>query len=158
MEIKELREKLNAVDDELVGTFERRMELARQIAEYKRENNVSVSDRTREREVINRVTGMVAPELASYAGSLYNTLFDLSKTYQNSLIRSESKLTRDIASALERTGELIPDRAVVACQGTEGAYSQFACDGIQVYAEAEDFAFVADFISTRCRNATIIKA
>ena len=133
MDITELREKLNAVDDELVGTFERRMELAKQIAEYKRENNVSVSDRTREREVINRVTGMVAPELATYAGSLYHTLFDLSKTYQSSLMKSESKLTRDIRAALERTGELFPERAVVACQGTEGAYSQFACDRIFKY-------------------------
>ena len=133
MDIKELREKLNAVDDELVAAFEKRMELAKQIAAYKRENNVSVSDRTREREIINRVTEMVPPELATYAGSLYNTLFDLSKTYQNSLIRSDSKLTRDIAAALERTGEQFPERAVVACQGTEGAYSQFACDRLFKY-------------------------
>ena len=133
MDIKELREKLNAVDDELVAAFGKRMELAKQIAAYKRENNVSVSDRTREREIINRVTEMVPPELATYAGSLYNTLFDLSKTYQNSLIRSDSKLTRDIAAALERTGEQFPERAVVACQGTEGAYSQFACDRLFKY-------------------------
>ena len=133
MDIKDLRESLNAVDDELVAVFERRMDLAKQIAEYKRENNVSVSDRSREREVINRVTGMVPPELATYVGSLYNTLFDLSKTYQNSLMRSESKLTRDIAAALERTGETFPARAVVACQGTEGAYSQFACDRVFKY-------------------------
>lgn len=133
MDIKELRNELNAVDDELVAVFGRRMELAKKIAEYKRENNVSVSDRTREREVINRVTGMVAPELATYVGSLYNTLFDLSKTYQNSLMRGESKLTRDIASALDRTGEQFPERAVVACQGTEGAYSQFACDRLFKY-------------------------
>lgn len=133
MDITELREQLNEVDNELVATFERRMELAKQIAEYKRQNNVSVSDRTREREVVNRVTGMVKPELSTYVGSLYNTLFDLSKSYQNSLIRSESKLTRDIASALSRTSEQFPERAVVACQGTEGAYSQFACDRIFKY-------------------------
>ena len=133
MEIKELREQLNAVDDTLVAAFEARMELAKKIAGYKRENNISVSDRTREREVINRVTGMVAPELSTYVGALYNTLFDLSKTYQNSLMEPESKLTRDISDALERTGELFPERAVVACQGTEGAYSQFACDRIFKY-------------------------
>ena len=133
MDIKELREKLNSVDDALVETFEQRMELAKKIAQYKRENNISVSDRTREREIINRVTEKVSPELSTYVGALYNTLFDLSKTYQHSLIKADSKLTRDIKDALERTGEVFPERAVVACQGTEGAYSQFACDRIFKY-------------------------
>lgn len=133
MNINELREELNQVDDSLVETFERRMELAKEIAEYKKANNVSVSDRTREREVIHRITGKVKPELAVYTKSLYNTLFDLSKTYQTSIMKSESKLTRDIHAALERTGQLFPERAVIACQGTEGAYSQFACDRLFKY-------------------------
>lgn len=133
MDINELREQLNAIDDELVSTFGKRMEIAGKIAQYKHDNNVSVSDRTREREVIHRVTGKVKPELAGYTKSLYNTLFDLSKTYQNSLMKTDSKLPRDIRTALENTDQLFPERAVVACQGTEGAYSQFACDRIFKY-------------------------
>lgn len=133
MDINELREQLNAVDNELVENFEKRMELAGEIAKYKHENNRSVSDRTREREVIHRVTGMVKPELSGYTKSLYNTLFDLSKTYQSSLMKSDSKLNCDIRAALDSTEQLFPERAVVACQGTEGAYSQFACDRIFKY-------------------------
>ena len=133
MDIKELREELNKIDDVLVPLFERRMDMAEQIADYKKKNNIAVSDRTREREVIYRMTGKVKPTLAPYAKVLYNTLFDLSKTYQTSLIRPESKLKRDIGDALERTDKTFPERAVVACQGTEGAYSQFACDRMFKY-------------------------
>lgn len=128
MDIKKLRDEINNIDDELVSIFQNRMKIAGQIAEYKKENRLPVSDRTREREVLHRLTGEVSPELAVYAKSLYNTLFDLSKTYQTSIIRPESRLTKEIKSALESTEQLFPERAIVACQGTEGAYSQFACD------------------------------
>lgn len=133
MDIKNLREEINKIDDELVSIFQTRMEIAKQIAEYKNENNLPVSDRTREREVIHRLSGAVSPELAVYAKSLYNTMFDLSKTYQTSIIRPESKLTKEIKAAVESTENLFPERAVVACQGTEGAYSQFACDRMFKY-------------------------
>lgn len=133
MDIKNLREEINKIDDELVSIFQTRMEIAKQIAEYKNENNLPVSDRTREREVIHRLSGAVSPELAVYAKSLYNTMFDLSKTYQTSIIRPESRLTKEIKSAVESTENLFPERAIVACQGTEGAYSQFACDRMFKY-------------------------
>ena len=81
------------------------------------------------------MSGKVAPELAGYTKSLYNTLFDLSKSYQNSLISPESKLASEIKKSLEGSEKLFPERAVVACQGTEGAYSQFACDRMFKYPE-----------------------
>ena len=59
---------------------------------------------------------------------LWSTLLELSRDYQeNRLTTGESPLCRDILAAAERTGQF-PTRAVVACQGIEGAYSQIACD------------------------------
>ena len=43
--------------------FEKRMVLARDVAEYKRKNDMAVYDRRREREIINRVSGNVSEEL-----------------------------------------------------------------------------------------------
>lgn len=133
MDINELRESLNGLDDEIVSLFEKRMTVAKSIAQYKKENNLPVFDRTREREIIYRITEKTQPELTVYAKTLYNTIFDLSKTYQTSVIRPESRLTKDIRAALGNTSNQFPERATVACQGTEGAYSQYACDRMFKY-------------------------
>lgn len=135
MDMENLRNEINEIDDSLVRLFEKRMQSAAQLAKYKKEHSVPVSDRTREREIIYRMSGKVTPELAGYTKSLYNTLFDLSKSYQNSLISPESKLASEIKKSLEGSEKLFPERAVVACQGTEGAYSQFACDRMFKYPE-----------------------
>ena len=135
MDMEKLRNEIDEIDDSLVKLFEKRMQSAAQLAKYKKEHSVPVSDRTREREIIYRMSGKVTPELAGYTKSLYNTLFDLSKSYQNSLISPESKLASEIKKSLEGSEKLFPERAVVACQGTEGAYSQFACDRMFKYPE-----------------------
>ena len=135
MNMENLRNEIDEIDDSLVKLFEKRMQSTAQLAKYKKEHSVPVSDRTREREIIYRMSGKVTPELAGYTKSLYNTLFDLSKSYQNSLISPESKLASEIKKSLEGSEKLFPERAVVACQGTEGAYSQFACDRMFKYPE-----------------------
>lgn len=135
MDMENLRNEIDEIDDSLVKLFEKRMQSTARLAKYKKEHSVPVSDRTREREIIYRMSGKVAPELAGYTKSLYNTLFDLSKSYQNSLISPESKLASEIKKSLEGSKKLFPERAVVACQGTEGAYSQFACDRMFKYPE-----------------------
>lgn len=135
MDMENLRNEIDEIDDSLVRLFEKRMQSTARLAKYKKEHSVPVSDRTREREIIYRMSGKVTPELAGYTKSLYNTLFDLSKSYQNSLISPESKLASEIKKSLEGSEKLFPERAVVACQGTEGAYSQFACDRMFKYPE-----------------------
>ena len=135
MDMENLRNEIDEIDDSLVKLFEKRMQSTARLAKHKKEHSVPVSDRTREREIIYRMSGKVAPELAGYTKSLYNTLFDLSKSYQNSLISPESKLASEIKKSLEGSEKLFPERAVVACQGTEGAYSQFACDRMFKYPE-----------------------
>ena len=135
MDMEKLRNEIDEIDDSLVKLFEKRMQSTARLSKHKKEHSVPVSDRTREREIIYRMSGKVAPELAGYTKSLYNTLFDLSKSYQNSLISPESKLASEIKKSLEGSEKLFPERAVVACQGTEGAYSQFACDRMFKYPE-----------------------
>ncbi len=128
MDIKTLRETINSIDDEMIRLFCRRMETAQKIAEYKKENALPIFDRTREREVLHRLTGNVPEELAPYTKALYKGIFELSKTHQLSVLAKESPLAKKIATALERTPDQFPAHATIACQGTEGAYSQCACD------------------------------
>ena len=108
--------------------FKERMETVKEVAAYKKENNIPVLASGREREILYRVTGIAGPELEEYTKILYSTLLELSRDYQEDRLASgNSDLCNEIAAAVERTGSF-PSRAVVACQGTEGAYSQIACD------------------------------
>ena len=133
MDIQKLREEINSIDDKMVELFCRRMETAQKIAEYKKENNLPVFDRTREREVLYRLTDSVPKELESYTKALYATLFEVSKTHQLSVLHNQSPLAEKIRTAITETAPEFPARATIACQGTEGAYSQCACDRMFPY-------------------------
>jgi len=78
----ELRGKIDSIDTELVKLFQARMETAALIADYKKENGLPVSDEERERKVINKVTSEVSEEFVPYTETLYRTIFDLSRSYQ----------------------------------------------------------------------------
>lgn len=133
MDINNLRNEIDSIDDELVRLFERRMNVAAEIAEYKRANGLAVSDRGRERQVINKVTSKVAPHFSNYTRVLYQTMFDVSCSYQRSLNSKNSALIEKIEKVTAENPKERPDRAVVACQGVEGAYSQHACDKMFTY-------------------------
>lgn len=133
MDISEIRKEIDAIDDELVRLFEKRMHTAAAIAEYKRANGMAVSDRGRERQVINKVTSKVSPEFSDYTKVLYQTIFDVSCSYQRGILSKKSELIKQIENVIESTPKERVKRAVVACQGVEGAYSQHACDKIFAY-------------------------
>ena len=128
MELQELRDQINLYDEVLSATFVKRMDAAMQVARYKKEHNMPVLDATREREVINRVTENRDEAMALNLKLLYHTIFDLSRSYQQHFMAKPTELTNHIQRAIENTLKVFPRRAVVACQGMEGAYSQQACD------------------------------
>lgn len=128
MDLKDIRNEIDEIDNELVKLFEKRMDTVRKVAEYKAENNLPIFNSKRERDIVADLTQKVSLELTTYTKILYNTLFDVSRSYQAKAIFKTSPLTKRIADALEHTPKIFPSRATVACQGTEGAYSQQACE------------------------------
>ena len=133
MDLNELRNKIDSIDKELVKLFKERMETAAEVGRFKQENGVPVFNRQREREIINNVTASVPDELQSYTKTLYQTLFDLSRSYQKRIIYPQSDFSKMIEQATAGEPLPMPERATVACQGVEGAYSQFACDKMFAY-------------------------
>ena len=133
MDLNELRNKIDSIDTELVKLFKERMETAAEVGRFKQENGVPVFNRQREREIINKVTDSVPEELQSYAKTLYQTLFELSRSYQKKIIYPQSDFSKMIEEATAGEPLPMPERATVACQGVEGAYSQFACDKMFAY-------------------------
>ena len=82
MELKDIREQIDSVDDQLVKLFVQRMELSAQVADYKKANNMPIHVPAREREILKDVAEKAGPELEEYCRKLYSTLFELSRDYQ----------------------------------------------------------------------------
>ncbi len=128
MDLKECRDKIDQIDDQICALFKQRMEVVVQVAQYKKENGLPVLNSSREREILARACGQCGEELELYTKLLFNTIFDLSRARQTALLATETPLAKRIEAARAETPALFPKKAVVACQGVEGAYSQQACD------------------------------
>ncbi len=127
MELSEIRAKIDAVDDQLLDLFLERMELSEAVAAYKNEHKLPILNRTREREILAKVTEK-AGDKERYAYHLYSTLFELARSRQAELISAPTKVAERVRVSLESNSEVFPQTGMVACQGVEGANSQVACD------------------------------
>ena len=130
MDIKELRDQIDLIDDQLVQLFCQRMEVAAKVADYKREHNLPILVPAREREILADVAQKAGEEMGNYTRVLYSMLFELSRSYQSKRNMTLSPLHEQIQQAIEATPKLFPQTPMVACQGVEGAYSQIACEKI----------------------------
>ena len=130
MDIKELRNEIDVIDDQIVKLFGQRMDVASRIAEYKKQNNMPIFVPAREREKLQDVAEKAGPEMANYTRVLYSMLFELSRSYQGKQNADKSELFEKIIHAIDHTPKLFPQSPMVACQGVEGAYSQIACEKI----------------------------
>ena len=128
MDLKDIRDNIDAIDTQICDLFKRRMNLALEVAKVKEKNNAPVLNKAREKEVLLKISDEIGEPLDSYGRILFNTLFDLSRSYQNNYLGRVSDISKRIDTALEDTPKLFPDKAVVACQGVPGAYSQAACE------------------------------
>lgn len=128
MDATDYRARLDELDEELVALFTKRMDIAAEIAAYKKEKGLPVLDLRREREKLLAVTEESPERIRDYTPQLYSLLMQLSRSYQHRLIGTDTALTERIRDAIENTPQLFPGRVSVACQGVEGANSQIACD------------------------------
>ena len=59
LDLKEIRNKLDEIDTQLVGLFEKRMALCSDVAEFKIQTGKKVYDGERERQKLEAVTALV---------------------------------------------------------------------------------------------------
>ncbi len=124
MNLLELRDKLDVIDAQIVELYEDRMDLCRQVAEYKIENGKKVFDKQRECEKIAKVKSLTHNDFNSHGiEELFEQIMSMSRKLQYQILASHGslgKLPFIGVDALE-TG-----KARVVFQGAEGAYSQAA--------------------------------
>ena len=85
MDIQELRQKIDAIDEEMVGLFVARMGVSAQVAEYKKARDLPILVPAREQEKLLDVAQKAGPEMAEYTQALYKAIFELSRQYQAAL-------------------------------------------------------------------------
>ena len=129
MNLDDLRKDIDKVDKELIKLFEKRMDVATKIAEYKKKNDMNVLDAQRQRQKLADICEQTEDDdMKRYLRTLYSVIFELSCSKQNKLLKKDTDLIKKINKAIDKTDRMFPQAALVACQGVEVAYSQHACE------------------------------
>ncbi len=82
LNLQDIRKQLDAIDEQLIDLFARRMRLVKDVADYKMEHGMPVLDAGREETILDRVSEKAGEELAPYARRVYETIFAVSREYQ----------------------------------------------------------------------------
>ena len=78
------RKKVDKIDKKLIKLFEKRMDVARCVGEYKKENNLEILDTAREKEILeNRVMLTKNSEYKEYTSEFLESLMNVSKKLQS---------------------------------------------------------------------------
>lgn len=117
MNLDEIRKNIDETDAELLKLFSRRMELCRQVADYKKENGLPIFQGGREREVLDKVARQSPKELEAASRLLFSQIMEISKCLQ------QEQLTQYQSTDFSD----FRDNPVVACPGIKGSYSEEAC-------------------------------
>lgn len=123
LDLKEIRDQLDAVDSQLVELFEKRMALCGDVARYKIENGKAVYDPAREREKLEAVRRQTSsPFNETAVGELFAQMMAISRRYQYQMMGS-----REGEPSGFKLVENLPTAGVrIVYQGVEGAYSHEA--------------------------------
>ena len=80
--IEELRQEINKIDEEMASLFNKRMEVAKDIALYKKEFNLPIFDKERELQLLNKNLEYIQDDLKPLYREFLIKLMELSKLYQ----------------------------------------------------------------------------
>lgn len=92
-ELSEIRKDIDSVDENLKELFEERINLCREISEYKKENGLPIYDKGREDEKLDMVSkGYEDPFMKDSIREFFSFLMGVSKKMQEALLeRGEVK-------------------------------------------------------------------
>ena len=123
MDLGVLRQQLDEIDAQIVGLYEDRMDVCRQVAENKIETGKKVLDKAREEEKIRKVKSLTHNDFNSHGvEELFEQIMSMSRKLQYQMLTERGSIGK--LPFIETEG--IDHKARVVFQGAEGAYSQMA--------------------------------
>lgn len=124
MNLGDLRQEIDRIDAQIVESYEERMDICRQVAEYKISTGKKVFDRAREQEKLEKVKALTHNEFNSHGvEELFEQIMSMSRKLQYQMLAEsggQGKLPFIAVDTLETK------KARVVFQGAEGAYSHVA--------------------------------
>ena len=124
MDLLELRAQIDTIDAQIVELYEKRMDISRQVAEYKIGAGKKVFDRQREAEKLEKVKSLTHNEFnAQGIVELFEQIMSMSRKLQYQLLAETGSQNRLPFIEVDR---LEAKKARVVFQGADGAYSQAA--------------------------------
>lgn len=124
MDLLELRDQIDEIDSRIVELYEKRMDVCKQVAEYKISTGKRVFDRQREMEKLARVKSLTHNEFNGRGiVELFEQIMSMSRKLQYRLLAENGSLGKLPFIGVDA---LDTSRARVVFQGAEGAYSQAA--------------------------------
>ena len=87
MDLNELRGRIDSIDEQIIRLYEERMDVCRQVAEYKIENGKKVYDRVREEEKLAKARSMAHSDFTAQGVSeLFEQIMSMSRKLQYQLL------------------------------------------------------------------------
>lgn len=124
MDLSQLRQQIDTIDRQIVDLYEKRMDVSRQVAEYKIETGKKVFDKQREQEKIAGVKALTHNDFNSNGvEELFEQIMSMSRKLQYQLLAAHGSEGRLPFIGVD---ELETECARVVYQGAEGSYSQAA--------------------------------
>lgn len=122
--LENLRDQLDDIDSQIVELFEKRMDLCKQVGEYKITNGRKVFDRQRENAKLADVASKVTTDFNKKGiKELYHQIMAMSRKLQYSQLVEAGALGRLPFIEID---EIDKENVRIVFQGTEGAYAQAA--------------------------------
>lgn len=125
LDLSEIRVAIDDVDEQIVELFQKRMELAGQVAETKRRSGKAIYDRSREQEKLKRLGALADNAFNQHSiEELFTQIMSISRRYQYSLLGDRQD---EIISRYRQVEQLtVTKDTKVIYQGVPGAFSEQA--------------------------------
>ena len=88
--LEELRPEIDNIDKELTRLFEARMDLAREVGEYKKAHNINILNAKREEEVLKKnISNISNEDYKAFGKEFFTKLMELSRALQEEVIKEK---------------------------------------------------------------------
>ncbi len=119
-----IRKEINDIDAQLIELFKQRMDCAKRVGEFKKENNLPILNQQRENEILD-VVEKEGQEYGYASRLLFSNIMELSRDLQHDIVGSGNALKNTIESA-KSIFDREDSNLKIACQGISGANSHQA--------------------------------
>ena len=124
IDLQHLRDQLDDIDGQIVHLYEKRMDICREVAEYKIENGKQVLDKEREKSKLQTLKAMASNDFYRHGvEELFEQIMSMSRKLQYQLLSKQGVIGRLPFMEVDSLKQL---SARVVFQGVEGANSEAA--------------------------------